>query len=566
MRFRSVLAALFALMLAGEALALGEIDVRRSSKGGSVVEYSFTFDSGDSVNDTTEPIGVCPNMRVRFEQGSTGVGTFYGTSDTDDDPEANGVSLLTVSATSTEAETLTTGAMVVYFVIDTAETSGKSKAVVTCDHGVAGGGGGVGGDAVLYSAYMGASPQTQALSITATDIDFDWTENYDPASEWTATDDEICWTGTGSANVVVSAAVTLEPDTGTPDVGYYIGQGATGATAAGTTMTRADLSVGYGEPAAVIDSFELTDAANCLSVMIERQSGGATPTMTPMGGTIAVYAPGAEDNAWADGASTISARSSSKDISMGGGAVTVDVSAGTTTCTVVGCGFETRGNQSTGETWCFNESVDDGDTYQHCKIGPADLSANEQVRVDLPLLAWDSDTDATWGAAENPIDIGWQTTGGDQRLDDGINLIRIQFWDIDPNSATALYAYLLDDEGAQITEHTDLDDELRHSVQTGSNAMVIASGTTDVDYIRLTDGGNASTNFVGECVIHVRASPVLWECETWSTVTTSGPVLTYSSGIYNGTPTDPISGLSFVGGLTTETFDLTNARARVWYE
>ena len=146
-----------ALLVFPPLVSSADIAVGTTTEQG-VIRSTVKFDSGDAINAISRAIPSCPTMTVTFFQDNASQVTLYETDPNDDTFTAVEASTLVVAytGTSTASRTFRPGKQFVRFVVDTAETSGSSSAIVNCINSVAGGGSTVDndGDGLFEFAYL----------------------------------------------------------------------------------------------------------------------------------------------------------------------------------------------------------------------------------------------------------------------------------------------------------------------------------------------------------------------------------------------------------------------------
>jgi hypothetical protein len=127
-----------------------QITVKPTTKD-SAMQYRVAFTTNHAINTITDAIPACFNVQVYFEQGTASVVSLYAVDDTDDTVSEVEASTLVNQFTGTSKVTaFSPTKSYLRFVVDTAETSGESFAVVHCSNTASlDGGGGDSGGGVL---------------------------------------------------------------------------------------------------------------------------------------------------------------------------------------------------------------------------------------------------------------------------------------------------------------------------------------------------------------------------------------------------------------------------------
>lgn len=434
-----------ALLVASAASAQVNVFMSREHP---TVEYKASFTSSHAVDTISGEMRTCPNMEVIWQRGDQGAASLYQSYSGDPDPKNNGTLVTSLTTTTTAPETLSIGQQALYWVVDTAESAGNvSVGKVWCSYVIGGGSGGaLSGNAVLYQARVGDAPVTltpvQLTSTSYNAVDADWTTVYDPASEFTATDEEVCYTGTGSANVVVQveAGFVLSNAGSSAEVLARIASGPTGALVDDQPTTLVVPGGFVANAATVSRSLALTADEPCFSVVVGKVlPAGGTTDLDVTYGSLTIWAPGADDSPWESTGSIVRPKSGANDVTIGTGCFdsansaapcnVFDVSGGVTINRPDddGAAFQVVGPRLYGET---RDVACEGTAHgSECYRLTAEDSMTMPYDIAPRVLLWDSDVDASWDAAMQDVEIGGAALAGDlvpfQRLE--IVLDRVKF-------------------------------------------------------------------------------------------------------------------------------------------
>lgn len=239
--------------------------------------------------------------------------------------------------------------------------------------------------------------------------------------------------------------------------------------------------------------------------------------------------------------------------------------------------------EAVGSVLTVREGSNNGVDYVDLSAPPAlsgilDLDFEDGwVDVDRRLL-WDSDTDASWGAAETDVYIGGAGAGTSA----GFSRLVVQLEGFEFNTATGVYLYLIDEAGTVTAGNSyegraEKIDNAAYVLTTSASAMTLQNALygfmTALGYVQTglaTDGTGGAANLYGWVNITLpTGDPADRHRFSWEfTALTSGYIAARGTALYNAAMPGGASVLA--GGIMiqtnsgSDTMDLTNARARVW--